>query len=189
MKSIQVILYAAISIAMLCCSGGLQTSSKLTDNATLENYKTYAWVVPPDPDGKSRDDDKIFAPLIQQQADAALQKKGLKLDTLKPDVVFLFDAHVEDRVKYSKAPVSRYSYYFGGPGYYAGYAPPLAGGEILPEEYAQGMLAFEMSDASSKKVIWRGWAEKPLTGKSDVEADIKRAVRDIFSRLPIKQKK
>jgi len=196
MKSAQKSLVSVIVVLLASgCSGGLQTGSRTESDASLKAYHTYAWIAPDDPDAISHAG-KVFAPLILSEADVALQKKGMKMDTLQPDAVFVFDSKVEEQVKYSKAPLTTYNYFWGGPGYYAGYGyagyagygPPIPGGEVLPEEYEQGMLAFQMFDAKTRKVLWRGWASKTLTGKSDVEADVKRAVRDIFIRLRIKHK-
>lgn len=180
------------------CSGSLQVNSKLENGVTLEGYKTYAWVAPHNPEEKTRVDDKRYAPLIRQLSDEALQKKGMKLDTLAPDALFSFDTRVEERVKYSKAALSNPTYYYGGAGYYPGFyvgpayyenTAPIPGGEVLPEEYDEGMLAIQMFDTKSKKVLWRGFAEKPLTAKTDVDATIKTAVRGVFNQLPIKNKK
>ena len=191
-------IYLVIAMLVTGCSPSLQTSSKTEDGVKLDNYKTYAWIAPHNPEDTSRRDDKRYAPLIRQLADQTLEKKGMKLDASQPDAVFAFDTRVEERVKYSKAARSSASYYYGGTSYYPGVYvgstyydnnAVIPGGEVLPQEYDQGMLVIQMFDAKTKKVLWRGYAEKTLTGKSDIEADIKKAVKDIFIRLPIKHNK
>lgn len=192
------ILCTTIGFLLLGCSGKLQTTSKLENGITLDGYSTYAWVAPHNPEAKTRADDKRYAPLIRQLSDESLQKKGMKLDTLAPDALFSFDTKVEERVKYSKAALTNPTYYYGGPGYYPGFyvgpayyenTAPIPGGEVLPEEYDQGMLSIQMFDTKSKKVLWRGLAQQPLDAKTNVEAVIKAAVRDIFDQLPVKLKK
>ncbi|MFN8691260.1 MAG: DUF4136 domain-containing protein, partial [Cyclobacteriaceae bacterium] len=86
------------------CGGGVQTYSSKSKGVDLKKYKTYAWVKPGDEQHESRADDKQYAALILQLANDELQKKGLVLDTEKPDAVFLFDTRVEDRVAYSQSP-------------------------------------------------------------------------------------
>ena len=199
MKSIPTtFIYLFIAVLTTRCSGSLQTSSKIENGVKFDQYKTYAWVAPHNPDDTSRNDDKRYAPLIRQLSEQALEKKGMKMDALHPDAVFAFDTRVEERVKYSKAAMSNASYYYGGAGYYPGVyigtayydnSAIIPGGEVLPQEYDQGMLAIQMFDAKTKKILWRGFAEKPFTAKSDVEADIKKAVREVFMQLPIKHKK
>jgi len=191
-------IYLVMAMVVTRCSPSLQTSSKTEDGVKFDNYKTYAWIAPHNPEDTTRKDDKRYAPLIRQLADQALAKKGMNLDAQHPDAVFAFDTQVEERVKYSKAAVSNASYYYGGAGYYPGVYVGAAyydnntiipGGEVLPQEYDQGMLVIKMFDAKTKKILWRGNAEKTLTGKSDIEAIIKKAVKDIFIRLPIKHNK
>jgi len=170
------------------CSGGIQTSSMTTKGAELNDYKTYAWVKPGNPDDETRKDDKLYAGLILESANAELTKKGFRLDTENPEAVFLFDTKVEERMKYSQNPYVTVGVGFGGPGYYGGFSAPVTGGEFIGHETVQGMLFIEMYDTKSQKLLWRGWAEEEITQKNDVEADIKKAVKHIFIRLPVKHK-
>lgn len=187
-----------ITSLLINCSGSLKTTGKLENGVTLDNYSTYAWVAPHNPDEKTRVDDKRYAPLIRRLSDEALKKKGMRLDTLAPDALFSFDTRVEERVKYSKAQLTNPTYYYGGAGYYPGFyvgpayyenTAPIPGGEVLPEEYDEGMLTIQMFDTKSKKILWRGFAAQPLTAKTNVEAVIKTAVRSVFNKLPVKHKK
>ena len=181
-------LVITLLILMAGCSGGIQTSSMTTKGAELKKYKTYAWVKPDNPDDETRKDDKLYAGLILESANAELRKKGFKLDAENPDAVFLFDTKVEERMKYSQNPYVTVGVGFGGPGYYGGFSAPVSGGQFIAHETVQGMLFIEMYDTKSQKLLWRGWAEEEITQKNDVEADIKKAVKHIFIRLPVKHK-
>jgi hypothetical protein len=167
----------------------MQTVSKPTPNVDLDQYRSYAWATPQKPDDNTPVDTRMFAPLIYREATAELAKKGMALDTIQPDAVFIFHSSVQEMVKYSKAPGTIYSHYFEGPGYYPGFGPPVPAGDVLPESYEQGLLGFEMYDTKTRNLVWQGWAEKTLTAKSDVPAVVTRAVNAIFSRLPIRHKK
>jgi hypothetical protein len=173
---------------MAGCSGGIQTSSTTTKGAELQKYKTYAWIKPNNPDDETRKDDKIFSGLILETANVELNKKGFKLDTENPDAVFVFDTKVEDRVKYSQNPYVTVGPGYGGPGYYGPYSAPVSGGQFVAHETVHGMLFIEMFDTKTQNLLWRGWAEEEITKKNDVEADIKKAVKQIFIRLPVKHK-
>lgn len=184
-------LYLLIIFALMVrCSSGLKTTSETANGAVLKNYKTYAWLKPGDAEEESRKDDKMFSGLILQLANAELEKKGFKLDAENPDAVFAFDTKVEEQIKHTQNPYVGAG--FGGPGYYGGYyggyynAP--TGGQFVAHESVQGMLFIEMYDTKSQKMLWRGTAKKEMTNKSNVEADIKKAVKDIFVRLPVKHK-
>jgi hypothetical protein len=101
MKSIPVVTCIAITQLIFGWSEGLQAFGKLESEAALTNHKTYAWITRFDSDGKSREDDEVFASLIREQAD---------------------------------------------------------GGEVLPKEYAEEMLAFERFGTKTKKSVmaWVG---------------------------------
>lgn len=168
------------------CGEGVQTYSSKSKGVDLKKYKTYAWVKPGDEQHESRADDKQFAALILQLANDELQKKGLVLDTEKPDAVFLFDTRVEDRVAYSQSPTVSVGVGFGGPGFYGGFSAPVAGGQIQSYTYQEGLLFIEMFDTNTKQLLWRGWAKGQVSDAISVENDIRKAVKHIFIRYPVK---
>lgn len=170
------------------CAEGVTSYSTKTKGVDLKKYKTYAWVKPGNADDASRNDDKLYAGLILQLANDELTKKGFVLDTENPDAVFLFDTRVEDRVGYNQSPTVSMGVGFGGPGFYGGFSAPVAGGQVTQYQYKEGMLVVEMFDTRDKKLLWRGWAQEEITMKSDVESDIRTAVKHIFLRLPVKHK-
>jgi hypothetical protein len=183
-------LIALTGIVLLssCSSGGLQSSSYKAKGVDLKKYKTFAWAKPADADSDSKKDDKLYGDLILQLSNDELQKKGFVLNTEQPDAVFIFDTHVEDRVVYSQSPQVSMGIGFGGPGYYGGFAAPVAGGAIKQNTVKEGMLHIEMYDTQTKKLLWRGMAQEEITYKNDIEADIRQAVKFIFMRLPVKHK-
>jgi hypothetical protein len=183
------IIIASVTLSFLAsCSGGLQSYSYKAKGVDLKKYKSYAWGKPADAESDSRKDDKIYAGLILQLSNDELQKKGFVLNTEQPDAVFVFDTRVEDRIVYSQTPQVSVGVGFGGPGYYGGFAAPVAGGDIVQNTVRQGMLYIEMYDTQTKKLLWRGWAQEEITYKNDIEADIRTAVKHIFIRLPVKHK-
>lgn len=191
MKSfVSIILFAGlIALFFACSSNGISSSSTKTKGVDLKKYKTYAWVKPANADDEVRKDDKLYGRLILQLCNEELTKKGFKLDTLNPDAVFIFDTRVEDRVSYSQTPQVSVGIGFGGPGYYGGFAAPVAGGDLVQHQYQEGMMFIEMYDTKSQQLLWKGWASKKITYSSDVETDIRNATKHIFIRLPVKHKK
>lgn len=180
-----------LALVLLCfasCGPGIKSHSYKSKGVDLKKYKTYAWVKPNNEEEDSRKDDKQYASFILQLADEELKKKGFVLNTEQPDAVFLFDTRVEDRVSYSQSPQVSVGVGFGGPGYYGGFAAPVAGGAIVQNNYLQGMLFIEMYDTKTKELLWRGWAEEEITSQNHIESDLRTAVKHIFIRLPIKHK-
>lgn len=170
------------------CAPGIKSHSFKAKGVDLKKYKTYAWVKPGNEEEDSRKDDKQYASFILQLANDELAKKGFILNTEQPDAVFLFDTRVEDRVSYSQSPQVSVGVGFGGPGYYGGFAAPVAGGAIVQNNYVHGMLFIEMYDTKTRELLWRGWAEEQITPQNHIEADLRTAVKHIFIRLPVKHK-
>lgn len=175
------------------CTMGIKTFSTESKGVDLKKYKTYAWVKPGDPEAEYRKDDKIYSGLILELANEELKKKGFALDTLQPEAVFAFDTRVSEQVDYAVGPPPTMGAGYGyvGYGYYGGYyAPvPVYSSSVTREEYEEGMLYIDMFDAKTKVPIWGGWAKAKLTAKSDVEADVRSAVKYIFMRLNVNHNK
>jgi hypothetical protein len=182
------IFFSVLFIAVVSsCSNGIQSHSLTTKGVDLKKYKSYAWAKPDEEDA-ARKDDKIYASLILELCNNEMNRKGYTLNTEQPDIIMLFDTRVEDRVSYSQTPQTSVGIGFGGPGYYGSMYAPVAGGDYVPHNYQQGMLFIEMYETQTQKLLWRGWAEDKITRKSDIESDIRTAVRHIFMRLPVKHK-
>ena len=181
-------LISIVLIALLAaCSGGVRTFSTQAKGTDLARYKTYAWVMPGDHESAFRTDDKIYSGLILKLANAELKEKGFVLDTLKPECVFTFDTRVSEQVEYSAGAPPAGGYAYTGYGYYGGYTPfPVYSGRTSRHEYEEGMLYIDMFDTQTNVPLWGGWAKAKRTAKSDVEADVRKAVKDIFVRLRVR---
>lgn len=185
----------AVAICMTACSDNLQSSNWKSSSADFSKYKTYAWAAPGDTTLTTERNDKLFAGTIYLFANDELSKKGMKRVTSKPDAVFMFDTQVEDRTRYSQSPSLSVGfgvgggYGYGGPGYYVGGMVPVAGGQITAVPYREGRLIYEMFDARSGELVWRGWAEKTVNTGTDISDAIRYATRSIIYKLPVRVKK
>jgi hypothetical protein len=184
---------AFLLVFVLASCGGIKIDTTQTKGVDLKKYKTFAWGDPGDHDPKqtSNGKKKMYTGLIRKLAQAELLKKGFVLDTIQPDAIFVFNSGLEERVEYSQANVNTgygydgigyYSYGYYGGGYYSG----GGGGRTSRKEYEEGMLYFDMFDAKTRAILWGGQAKKKLTAKSDVEKDIQKAVKQLFSQLRAK---
>jgi len=176
---------------LLGSCAGLQVDSSQTKGVNLEEYKTYAGGKPGDPDNDQnytpgKELKKVYAGFIKKLVDEELLKKGFKLDTLQPDAIFVFNSRVEENLSASHSNITEANYYGGGFGYYSGgyYSPARVAG-VNQKIYEEGMLYVSMMDTKTREPLWGGWAKKKLTPKSDVEADIRSAVKSILSRLKV----
>jgi len=191
------LVYILLSVTSLySCSGSLKISASKADKADLVNYKSYAWIAPGDTALNTRRDDKVYAGFIERTANAELQRKGMKIDNQSPDVVFMFDTHIDEKVEYRQSPVNNtasfgfggYAYGYNGAGYYAGAYNPMQGLQSSSIIVEEGTLSYSMFDRKTGKLIWRGAAAQSLNSKTNIESTIKKATAFIFSKLPIKHK-
>lgn len=178
---------ALLAFIVSSCSG-IKVDSTQSKGVDLKKYRTFAWSRPGNPDDETRKDDKVYSRLILELANAELFKKGFVLDTLQPEAVFIFDTRVEDRMTYSKGAPAYTGYGYDGFGYYGGYYSPATSTHVSQREYEEGMLYVDMLDAKTRVPLWGGWATAKLTAKSDVEKDIRLAVKSIFARLHVQHK-
>lgn len=189
MKTILQLALLILLLGSIACSSTLTTYSTKTKGADLNQYSSYAWVDPTSiTDGATREE-KPYYQFILNQADAQVKAKGFQLDTANPDVLFHFETQIEHRVSYRQSPTVSVGVGFGGPGYYVGGAVPVSGGQVIQDEYDEGMLMIEMIETSTGKRLWRGWAKERIGFETDLETDLEKAVKQIFMRLPVKKKK
>lgn len=170
------------------CSESVHTFSDHDTKIDLQQYKTYAWIAPGDTVLNARRKDKLFGGYIVRVSDEELGKKGMAVNTTHPDALFMFETQIEQRVTYSQAPSVSVGVGYGGPGYYVGGSVPVAGGEITSTQVQDGMLTFTMYDTKTGAVLWTGGAKETISNSDDVEEVIKKAVKEIFYRLPIRHK-
>jgi len=88
-------------------------------------YKSFAWIAPYDTVVNMHRKDKPYGNYIIKTCDAALLKKGMVLDTINPDVVFMFDTRYNETVEYKQSPITSvgmavYAPSYFGQNYYGG---------------------------------------------------------------------
>lgn len=188
MTHYSIFVFSFLVIFLSSCSESVHTFSDHDTKVDLQQYKTYAWIAPGDTVLNARRKDKLFGGYIVRVSDEELSKKGMVVNTTHPDAVFMFETQVEERVEYSQTPTMSVGVGYGGPGYYVGGSVPVAGGEIKSKQVQDGMLTFTMYDTKSGDVLWTGGTSETLTNSDDVEEVIKKAVKQIFFKFPIRHK-
>jgi len=169
----------------------LQAQSIKSDYDTKTDFKkfsTYAWLAPGDSVLNRYRRDKLYGGYIVHSANLELAARGLKMDTLRPDAIFMFFTSMEEITTYSQSPTLSLGVGVAGPGYYvAGYAP-VAGGKITVTTQEEGMLEYMMFDTGTGKVVWSGMVEKKFKLTDDIEKLIGDYTAKIFKKYPVKKK-
>jgi hypothetical protein len=181
--------FASLIIAgFYSCSSSMKTFSDRDTKIDLKNYRSYAWLAPDDSVFNRKREDKTYGDYIMYTANMELQKKGMQIDTLTPDAIFVFETFMEEKEMQTQSPTVSVGVGFGGPGYYVGGAAPVAGGEIRTVPYTEGTLVFNMIDTRTGNLIWEGGAISALTMSDDIHKKIKTAIIYTFRKLPIRHK-
>lgn len=155
--------------------------------ADFKKYKTYAWLAPGDSVLNRYRNDKLYCGLITYAANRELAGKGLKVDAVQPDVIFVFNTSVEEMTRYSQSPTLSIGVGVAGPGYYVAGMAPVAGGKITATTETDGLLSYDMYDAKTGKLVWTASADKTFKMSDDLEKIISDVTQKIFKKLPIKK--
>ena len=181
------LLFAAV--CMLAST--LRAQTVISDQNTktdFKKFKTYAWLAPGDSVLNRYRKDKLYGGYIMHSANQELTSRGLKMDTLKPDAIFVFYTSVEEITVYSQSATLSVGVGVAGPGYYvSGYAP-VAGGKITESTEEDGMLKYVMFDTETREMVWTGMVEKRFKLTDDVEKIIADYTVKIFKKYPAKKK-
>jgi uncharacterized protein DUF4136 len=136
------------------------------NNTDFSKYKTYTWVKPVRPASNPFMNDRIIAAV-----DAQLAAKGMRKVESDGDMLVTYNAGVKE--ERSAMTTGMGGWRMGGMG------------RIDPIVENVGTLVVDLSDASQKKLMWRGTATDTLSDKSDKNSKkIDKAVEKLFKKYP-----
>ena len=168
----------------------LHAQSVVSDRSTstdFKKFKTYAWLAPGDSVLNRHRRDKLYGGYIVYAANKELAARGLKVDTLRPDAIFIFYTTVQEVTTYSQTPMLSVGVGVAGPGYYVSGSVPVAGGNIIATTEEDGVLKYAMYDTETKKLVWSGMVEKTFKLSDDIEKIIGDYTVKIFKKYPVKK--
>lgn len=176
-------------MSILFCSN-VQSQSVTSDYDThldFKKFKSYAWLAPGDSVLNRYRHDKLYGGAIMYAANQELNARGLTMDTVNPDAIFIFYTTVEEITKYSQSATLSIGVGVAGPGYYVGGSAPVAGGQITATTVQDGNLKFVMYDTHTKKMVWSGMVSKEFKLTDDVEKIVMDYTARIFKKFPVKK--
>lgn len=178
-------------LACLAFFSSLQAQPVVSDRSTstdFQKFKTYAWLSPGDSVLNRYRSDKLYGGYIVYSANKELAARGLKVDTLRPDAIFVFYTSVEEITTYSQSAMLSVGVGVAGPGYYVSGSAPVAGGKISATTEEEGVLKYVMYDTETKKMVWSGMVEKTFRLTDDIEKIISDYTTKIFKKYPVRKK-
>jgi hypothetical protein len=161
------------------CATTMTVSSHVERGLDFAKFRTYEWG-PADalPTGDPRlDGNPFFKDHVQGAVEKQLAGRGLGLVTpgASPDLLIHYHANITRRLDANRLDRA-YGYC---------YADGCPGGVI---EYEAGTLVLDIIDASTSKLIWRGWAQNSVEDMLDnpavMAATIEQAVTRMLQKLP-----
>lgn len=184
MKRILLVLVCAF---MSLPSWAQSVTSDRNTQIDFKKFKTYAWIAPGDSVLNRYRRDKLYSGAITYAANMELNKRGLKMDTVNPNAIFIFYTSVDEITHYSQSATLSIGVGVAGPGYYVSGSAPVAGGKITETTVEDGSLKFVMYDTETKKIVWTGMANKQFKLTDDVEKIIMDYTAKIFKKYPVKK--
>jgi len=162
----------AAAIALAGCAATIQ--SYVDRTADFATYRSYAWG-PPDSftTGDPRlDNNEFFRNRLRNAADTRFAARGFeKADSEAADLLIHYHVNITQRIDVNELD-QKYGYCE----------------DCRPSVYDAGTLTFDLIDARSGRLVWRGWAERGIQGVLErqdwMERQIDEAVMRILARLP-----
>ena len=187
---IKKILLLCVALASLVSTLSAQSVASDQNTSTdFKKFKTYAWLAPGDSVLNRYRRDKLYGGYIVYSANKELAARGLKVDTLKPDAIFVFYTTVQEITTYSQSATLSMGVGVAGPGYYVYGEAPVAGGKITATTEEDGALKYVMYDTQTGKLVWSAMVEKTFKLSDDIEKIIGDYTVKIFKKYPVKAKK
>jgi hypothetical protein len=170
---------AGLAVTTTGCLALMPVSSHVEGGVDFVRYRTYDWAPAdalPLTDERLREN-PFFVDDVHGAVDTELNRRGLVRATAeRADLLVHYHAAVNERLEVATRP---------------GRLRECAGDDCRPEvtTYEAGTLVIDLVDASTHRLVWRGWAEHRLEDMLDDPVEVKRrvesGVRRIFSTLPL----
>ena len=183
-----------LSTCLFGCSS-YQYYAIQSNNVSFSKYRTFAWLPAAD---TARNNNDIADEKIKDQVTASLEKRGLSLQTSKPNLLVRYTIQIKDLTRTYNSPSYVYNpgfVYSGvarnryGRRFYYNYANPFpvyVGSDIEQVPYKEGTLLIDLIERKSHKVIWRGYGVGDVNNPEKAVKDIPEIVEGIFNKLNIK---
>ena len=172
-RVLEVLLVASLGATVTGCLTLMPVSSHVERGVDFVPFSTYDWGPPdalPVSDERLRDN-PYFVDDVHGAIDRELNRRGLvRATTERADLFVHYHAAVTERVEVATRP---------GP------YRDCVGDDCRPSvtQYNAGTLVIDIVDASTRQLVWRGWAEHRLEDMLDDPALVNRRIRDAVRRI------
>ena len=171
-----------IAIFLAGCATVPNTFANADPTADFSSYTTYGFLETLSTDKQSYEsmESSFLKVAVAQQLD----RRGMSYSE-NPDLLVNFYIHTEEKIRTRSVPTTGAYYGFRDPFYdtWGGYG----GFETRVDQYTEGTLHIDMSDAASNKLVWEGAIVGHVTDNAirNLEKTIDGAVAEIMKNYPI----
>lgn len=168
-----------LAVSAAGCLTLMPVSSHVERGLDFDRYRTYDWAPAdalPLTDERLRDN-PFFVDDVHGAIDTELTRRGLvRAAAERADLLVHYHAAVNERLEVTARP---------------GRLRDCVADDCRAEAttYEAGTLVIDLVDASTHRLVWRGWAEHRLEDMLDDPVEVKRrvdsGVRRIFATLPL----
>ena len=158
---------AVVGLVVGCAP--IRVNSYAERGVDFARYRTYAWsTAVHGATGDPRlDDNRFFEELVKAAADSGLAARGYeKVAGGEPDLILHYHASVAQQIDLAVVD-----------------AVYCETNDCRPQIYDAGTLLFDLVDARTNQIVWRGWAEGSVEGMIDSQDLMERRVDDAVGRI------
>ncbi len=179
MKRSVVILIGMAALMISGCSS-TNTTFDYDSHADFSKLQTFAWMPREtvNPGGNAQaaqEDNSLFTNRLKNAVNNNLEAKGYSINTTDPDFVVVYHTGVQDKVN-----VTNWGYTYGP------YWGPW-GESVDVTQYTEGTLILDLISYETKNIIWRGTAQKALSGEPKPEKadeNMKKVIDQLLAKFP-----
>jgi hypothetical protein len=190
-----------LPLAAISQTDDIEINSTTMKGIEFDNYKSYTWLPFIDSIHTNEFDKQTLDKQITAAVDAELQSRGLRNDSVAPQLYIVYVIMLDREQGYVSEPVyGRPNVGVGvgfGRGGYGGMSigvssPSVVGTETKKVVFRKGALVVDVIDASTKQSIWRGVANRKKQDDGELvnaQLVINEVVPKMFKKFPIKKSK
>lgn len=184
-RSLAKFIFCMAAAGLLTACETISTGSHYDETTNFAAYRTFAWIDEPPyiADASSVRVSPLTQSKIQNAIQAQLEQKGYSFieDRDKADFVVAYTVGTREKIRTTTYPVGfhgSWGWHVHGSYYYVR--------ETSEHRYTEGTLGVDIFDASSRKPVWHGWAEKTITesDREDPSSVIREGIARLFESFP-----
>jgi hypothetical protein len=186
---------APFILAIFLLSGclSMDIGFQASKNVDFGAYKTFAWVYRAKQykHADAKIDNDIVEGQIIRHVNEQLGNRGLRVDTINPDMLLDYDIFTEQKSELAVEPTIVSSVYYGQPyvGVYSSFSS--SGSQTIyygsaKTTYQNGTVIIYVADKNRNRLIWQAWADGSVENIRAFQKELPKDIHAMFRHFPLK---